>query len=188
MKNCTNCGAMIKDRDEYCPFCNAVCEKQTEEKDDDPAIKAQQYPMKWHKFQLVLLIIRAVSGIIDGLITIVSGRIVTVEGLKDFTMVYSVYPGLENCFRYTSVMSIAMGIFAFIVWKRLRGYRANGPISFKIMLVLDIITGIATCTLMSSAMNTNLFSFKIACFFIAEVVLLIINSTYYARRSELFVK
>ena len=187
MKNCTNCGAPIRDKEEYCPFCNAVCGKKTGEGNAEPEVKAQQYPMRWYKFQLVMLIIGAVCGILAGISIIAGEKVLTTRGLEDAGAYYGMYPGLKNCCRFSAVTSIAMSVFAFIVWKRLKEYRANGPISFKVLYVLGIILSIINLSWTSTAMNTNLFSARNCCAIIGCAVILIINSTYYAKRMELFV-
>lgn len=187
MKNCTSCGAPLKDSSKVCPYCNTACEIGSPEDIAASEAKAKQYPMKWHKFLLVLLIIGAVVNILVGISIIAGEKIITSHGLTDGEGYYSKYPGLKDCYRFVAVTSIAIGIFMLTVCKRLKEYRENGPISFKILIVLMIILGIIYLSWASTAMNTNLFTFRNSIAIIGYAVALIIISAYYARRSELFV-
>ena len=187
MKNCTSCGAPVKGSSKACPYCNAVLQDETGEGIAVSEAKAAEQPMKWHKCQLVFLIIGAVINALIGIAFIAGGKVLTIRGLVDVGVYYSTYPGLENYYRFSAVINIAIGVFQVIVWKRLKEYRANGLISLKILYVLGILLNIINLSWASSAMNTNLFSAKNCWVIIGWVVMLIINSSYYAKRSELFV-
>ena len=187
MKNCTSCGAPVKGSSKVCPYCDTVFRDESDEVIAVAEAKAAEYPMKWHKCLLVLLIIGAVVNVLTGVFFVAGEKVLTIRGLVDVTEYYSKYPGLENYYRFSAVISIALGVFQFVVWKRLKEYRVNGPISLKVLYVLFIILGIIRMSCMSSAMNTNLFNAGNCLTVIAWVVLLIINSSYYAKRSELFV-
>ena len=114
-------------------------------------------------------------------------NVLTPRGLMDITEYKNKYSELVNSYRFMNVTRIAMGVFQVIVWKRLKGYRSNGPVSLKVMYVLGIVLNIVNLSWMSSAMNTNMFNVWNCCYIIGLVVMLIINSSYYAKRSELFV-
>ena len=187
MKNCTSCGAPVKGSSKVCPYCNAVLQDETGEGIAASEAKAAEYPMKWHKCQLVFLIIGAVYSFAYGLFYLVGGKVLSVRGLVDITEYYIRYPGLITYYRFSAVINIAVGVFQVIVWKRLKEYRVNGPISLKVMYVLGIVLNIVNLSWMSSAMNTNMFNVWNCCYIIGLVVMLIINSSYYAKRSELFV-
>ena len=187
MKNCTSCGAPIEGNYKVCPYCDSVLQDETTEEGTASETKAAGYPMRWHSIVLALLIIGAVVNVLTGVFFVAGEKVLTIRGLVDVTEYYSKYPGLENYYRFSAVISIALGVFQFVVWKRLKEYRVNGPISLKVLYVLFIILGIIRMSCMSSAMNTNLFNAGNCLTVIAWVVLLIINSSYYAKRSELFV-
>ena len=57
----------------------------------------------------------------------------------------------------------------------------------KALYVLVIVFRLINLSWMSSVMNTNLFNGTNCWVIIGWVVMLIINSSYYAKRSELFV-
>ena len=187
MKNCTSCGAPVKGSSKACPYCNAVLQDETGEGIAASETKAAEYPMKWHKCQLVFLIIGAVYSFAYGLFYLVGGKVLSVRGLVDITEYYIRYPGLITYYRFSAVINIAVGVFQVIVWKRLKEYRVNGPISLKIRYVLSIVLIMINLSWTSSILNTNLFSTRNCLGIIVSVVMLIINSSYYAKRSELFV-
>ena len=187
MKNCTSCGALIKGNSKVCPYCDSVLQDETTDEGTASETKASGYPMRWHKFMLVLLIIGAVVNVLTGVFFVAGEKVLTTRGLVDVTEYYSKYPGLKNSYWTSTVLSIAAGVFQVIVWKRLKEYRSNGPVSLKAMYVLAVVFRLIDLSCMSSAMNTNLFNTGNCLTVIAWVVLLIINSSYYAKRSELFV-
>ena len=187
MKNCTSSEAPDKENSDVCPYSNADLQDENAEGIGASEIKTTEYPMRWHKCLLVLLIIGAVINALIGIAFIAGGKVLTIRGLVDVGVYYSTYPGLENYYRFSAVINIAIGVFQVIVWKRLKEYRANGLISLKILYVLGILLNIINLSWASSAMNTNLFSAKNCWVIIGWVVMLIINSSYYAKRSELFI-
>ena len=187
MKNCTSCGATVKGNSKVCPYCDTVFQDESDEGIAVAEAKAAEYPMKWHKCLLVLLIIGAVVNVLTGVFFVAGEKVLTIRGLVDVTEYYSKYPGLKSSYWTSTVLSIAAGVFQVIVWKRLKGYRSNGPVSLKVMYVLGIVLNIVNLSWMSSAMNTNMFNVWNCCYIIGLVVMLIINSSYYAKRSELFV-
>ena len=187
MKNCTSCGAPVKGSSKVCPYCDTVLQDESGEGISVSEAKAAEYPMKWHSIVLALLIIGAVVNVLTGVFFVAGEKVLTTRGLVDVTEYYSKYPGLKNSYWISTVLSIAAGVFQVIVWKRLKEYRSNGPVSLKAMYVLAVVFRLIDLSCMSSAMNTNLFNAGNCLTVIAWVVLLIINSSYYAKRSELFV-
>lgn len=187
MKNCTSCGAPVKGSCKVCPYCQTVLQDESGEGIAASETKAAEYPMRWHKFILVILILGAVYNFLNGILTLVGGKIRTIRGLADAAEYYARYPGLRACFMFSAVVSIAMGVFSIIVWKRLKEHRANGPISLKVLYVLGIVISMINLSWTSTILNTNLFNASNCAGMIGCVVYLIINSSYYAKRSELFV-
>ena len=187
MKNCTSCGAPVKGNSKVCPYCDTVLQDESGEGIAVSESKAAEYPMKWHSIVLALLIIGAVLNVLIGIVFIMRENVLTPRGLMDITEYKNKYSELVNSYRFMNVTRIAMGVFQVIVWKRLKGYRSNGPVSLKVMYVLGIVLNIVNLSWMSSAMNTNMFNVWNCCYIIGLVVMLIINSSYYAKRSELFV-
>ena len=187
MKNCTSCGAPVKGSSKVCPYCNAVLQDETGEGIAVSEAKAAEQPMKWHSIVLALLIIGVVVNVLTDIVFVAGEKVLTIRGLADVTEYYSKYPGFKSGYWLATVLSIATGVFQFIVWKRLKEYRSNGPVSLKVMYVLGIVLNIVNLSWMSSAMDTNMFNVWNCCYIIGLVVMLIINSSYYAKRSELFV-
>ena len=60
MKNCTSCGAPVKGSCKVCPYCQTVLQDESGEGIAASETKAAEYPMRWHKFILVVLILGAV--------------------------------------------------------------------------------------------------------------------------------
>lgn len=187
MKNCTSSEAPDKENSDVCPYSNADLQDENAEGIGASEIKTTEYPMRWHKCLLVLLIIGVVVNVLTDIVFVAGEKVLTIRGLADVTEYYSKYPGFKSGYWLATVLSIATGVFQFIVWKRLKEYRSNGPVSLKALYVLVIVFRLINLSWMSSVMNTNLFSAKNCWVIIGWVVMLIINSSYYAKRSELFV-
>ena len=195
MKKCMNCGAEIEDVSNFCPFCGTRCEdsKGAEEAEHHPAensndsseIKTNPYPMKWHNFLMVVMILSAIATIINGA-GILAGSEYMNQGI-DMTGVYILYPGLKSCDMFYGVMLIAMGVFQFTVRSRLKHFRANGPGSLKVLYILAIISGLIYMIWATSATKTSYFNSSNLSSIGSSAILLMINSIYYSKRNELFV-
>ena len=186
MKNCTSSEAPDKENSDVCPYSNADLQDESGEGIAVSEAKAAEQPMKWHSIVLALLIIGAVLNVLIGIVFIMRENVLTPRGLMDITDYKNKDSERVNSYLFMNVTRIAMGVFQVIVWKRLKGYR-SGPVSLKVMYVLGIVLNIVNLSWMSSAMNTNMFNVWNCCYIIGLVVMLIINSSYYAKRSELFV-
>ena len=192
MKTCSNCNAQIEDTSRFCRYCGAKCEDYngTEEPVYSPVESPAEapdnsYSMKWHKFLMVVMIIGAIFTAIDG-ISKITGTEYASHGL-DAERVYSTYPGLKNCDTVYGIVLIALGVFQFVVRNRLNQFRANGPFSLKIMYGISIVAGVIYIIWASAVTGVNLFDSSNMGSIGGSIVLLIINSVYYSKRSELFV-
>jgi len=209
MKTCVNCGVQLEDKDRFCPRCGTRCESAREDRDpyhqsydyaadmqpaspdptagsdSKPASPADQYPMKWHKFLMVMLIIGAIVTIISGAILVAGGTYES-RGVRA-AQIYSVFPALKSCDMFYSVILIALGVFRIIVRNRLNQFRANGPFSLKIQYCLSIGAGLVYTLWASAATGMNMFTASNFISLASGAVFLMINSAYYKKRSSLFV-
>ena len=146
---------------------------------------ADLYPMKWHKFLMVVMIIGAIYTIASGIIQM-TGHQYTREGSSP-EYIYAVFPGMKTCDLVYGVMMIAIGVFQFIVRNRLNQFRANGPSSLRLLYILSIAAGVFYLIWASSVTRVNLFTANNLGNVIGSVVMMIINGVYYSKRSPLFV-
>ena len=192
MKICINCGAELKDETNFCPHCGSRCDQvksigspASKAPEDADVTPVNTYPMKWHNFLMVVMIIGAVFTVING-IGVLLGTEYSKEGISA-EQVYIAYPGLQLCDMVYGAAVIALGVFQFIARNRLKQYRENGPGSMKILYILSIAASLIYLVWASSVTSINLFNLTNLGSIGGSVALLIINSIYYSKRSELFV-
>lgn len=198
MKTCVNCGAEISDNCKFCPECGTKCpggedhestvyasSGQPTDHQSGAGPSANAYPMKWHNFLMVIMILGGIMTIINGAIAM-TGSAYLGNGY-DSSVVYSVFPGLKSCDMFYGVALIALGVFEFTVRSRLKRFCANGPGSLRIMYILFIAVGVIYLAWASSATGIRLFDSSNTGSLVASVSLLVINHVYYSKRSELFV-
>lgn len=198
MKTCSNCGSQIDEKNNFCPYCGAACESSSEKNRsvfkldeskpyamNDSELRANTYPMKWHKFLMVILILGGLLTIANG-INLLLGSEYLGNGM-DASRVYSIFPGLKSCDTFYGIALIALGVFEFIVRSRLNQYRQNGPKSLQTMYILSIVATLIYLAWASSATNINLLNSSSIGSLGASVLLLIINKIYYSKRIDLFV-
>lgn len=201
MKTCIHCGAQMDDTCNFCPNCGTRCNDQNdmersvyqpyeEPRESVPEVRAEQYPMKWHKFLMVVMIISAVFTIINGISFIAGFEYSEYQFTKygaSASMVYNAFPGLKTCDTFYGVAMIALGVFEFTARNRLKQFRMNGPGSLKIMYVLSIGACIIYLIWASAVTKINLLNGANLASLGISVLLLVINSVYYSKRSALFV-
>ena len=196
MKKCSNCGTMIDDGYNYCPNCGMSCDNSSDREnesnnstDDITDKKEGQYPLKWHRFMMVMMIISAVFTIINGF-GVISGIEYVKEGLQppwSCSPCACAFPALKSCDVFYGIVIICLGIYQFVVRNSLNQFRKNGPSLLKSLYLLSIIAGIIYMSSVSSITGTNLFSSTNMGSVGSSVLFLILNSIYYSKRSELFV-
>ena len=139
---------------------------------------------------MVVMIISAIFTIISGISYLAgfeySEYQYTQNGVNA-SMIYNAFPGLKACDTFYGVALIALGVFEFTVRNRLKQFRANGPGSLKIMYILSIAASVIYLVWASSATGINLLNSANLASLGISVLLLIINSVYYSKRSSLFV-
>ncbi len=198
MKTCVNCGTIVEEKDDFCPYCGKQCdyreieseyhkEIETEHISSDNATKmgTNLYPMKWHSFLMVIMIIKAIITVINGIGTLMG--IEYIQNGTDAARVYSTFPDLKICDMCYGIMVIGLGIYRFIVRHQLNQFQENGPSSMKIMYILEITANLVYLNWASSILNVNLFNSANIGSIVGTGILLIINSIYYSKRSALFV-
>lgn len=197
MKTCINCGASIQDNNNFCPQCGTRCDngKDIERSvyqgtGNYSAIRAESYPMKWHKFLMVIMILGGIVTIGSGIGYMAGYQYNNYEYAKaglNPVIVYRAFPGLKTCDMFYGIALIALGVFEFIVRNRLNQYRANGPMSLKIMYILSIVATLIYMIWASTVTNLSYFTMSNIGSLGSSALFLIINSIYYSKRSELFV-
>ena len=141
--------------------------------------------MKWHKFLMVIMIIGAVISFISGA-SLFSGASYESQGV-DADLIYRMYPGMKSCDMVYSVVLMAIGVFKIIVRNRLSRFRANGPESLKILYFISIGASLIYISWASSATRVNMLTSSNITSVFSSVLFLIINTSYYKKRSSLFV-
>ena len=191
MKRCNSCGAEMDDTSIYCPQCGFRTDTVQEEapsvypEENTAASGAAEYPMKWHKFLTALMILGGILSSAYGIMYFTGSQYDRQGASAD--LVYRVYPGLKSCDGFMTLALVALGVFQFIVRSRLRKFRANGPGSLKVLHLLSIGVSVVYMLWASSATGLNMFTGSNLGSLTAAVVMFFVNSSYYAKRSDLFV-
>lgn len=186
MKQCSKCGKELPDETRFCPECGAdVRGDSGYEKPADSTPSPLDYPMKWHNFLMVVMIIGAILTMISGATTM-AGMQYERAGVSA-SRVYAYYDGLKTCDMCYGIATIAIGVFQIITRNRLKQFRSNGPSSLRILYILGIVVSIVYVAWASSIAKINLMDASYTGSLISNVVMLIANSVYYSKRSALFV-
>lgn len=150
------------------------------------------YPMKWHRFLMVVMIIGAILTIISA-VGFLSGNVYLREGLQP-DKVYEVYPGMKNIDRIYGIAMIAVGAFQIIVRNQLNAFRKSGPKFLMILYVAAIVANLIYYLGVVSALKDHVGETAIAELrtsnltqMIALVIYAVINYVYYKKRKSLFV-
>lgn len=194
MKTCRSCGSAFGDGELFCPYCGTKVEEvpadtetvAPESVQSAPAAGEEKYPMKWHRFLMVIMIIGGVIAVING-ISAITGTEYIRQGL-DADRVYSFYPGLKSCDFLYGLATIGLGIYEIIVRNRLNQFRENGPSMLKGLFILSIVVQLIYLASASSVTKINMFDSSTIGNLGGSAFMLIVNSIYYSRRRELFVR
>ena len=197
MKTCINCGAELEDLNNFCPQCGTRCDSgndvanpvyQPEENVYDT--RAENYPMKWHKVLMVIMILGGILTVARGAACMAGFQYAEYEFAKvgaNSEVVYYAFPGLKACDMFYGIVLIAIGIFEFTVRKRLKQFRANGPLSLKIMYMIEIAAEVIYLAWTSHATNLNMFTSANLGSLGVTALIMVLNIVYYSRRSSLFI-
>ena len=196
MKKCAGCGAEFDDTSKYCPNCGRAYE--TEAAAYQPGV-AEEYgwhperPKKaekvinsdqgmiWHRVLLFFLIVNAIWSIITGIGYM--NRYRDPEWIAFFKTV----KGLQTYTVFCGVAQIAIGVFAITVYNRLRRYKKEGPSSLKVMYIICIIVPMVLQVWQGRILPQSKIDRLTLLDIMKNIMMLGINSTYYARRKNLFV-
>ena len=196
MKKCAGCGAEFDDTSKYCPNCGAEYGEAaaayqpsiTEEygwyperpKKAEKVINSDQ-GMIWHRVLLFFLIVNAIWSIITGIGYM--NRYRDPEWIAFFKTV----KGLQTYTVFCGVAQIAIGVFAIAVYNRLRRYKKEGPSSLKVMYIICIIVPMVLQVWQGRILPQSKIDRLTLLDIMKNIIMLGINSTYYARRKNLFV-
>ena len=179
VKVCKACGQKTEVDSKFCSNCG----KQIFE--DGEGSKNNQYSMRWHDFQMVIMFLGGIITIGNGLNQLM-GSVYTGQGIY-VDRLYSYYPEMKSCDTFYGIVLIALGVFEFIVRSRLNKFQTNGPSSLKTLYILSIVGGLIYLLWASSATGINMFNSSSLGSIGSSIIFFIINSIYYSKRSSLFV-
>lgn len=190
MKHCEKCGAEYDDTARYCPHCGTLNDGY-----DPTAVKPEgtateyvpgqqgisEHPMRWHKFQMVMMIVGAVITIIQGFNTITGSNYGA-----DAARVYATFPGLKAADFAYGVAVILVAAFQIFVRNSLNRFERNGPKYLTWLYIVIIAVQLIYWSSVSSITKVNLGSQYIGSV-IATAIMMLINGVYYSKRKDLFV-
>ena len=193
MSKCTFCGTELPEGASFCPSCG----KQTartisgEPFQGDSFVKTGEqtaspadFPMKWHNFLMVVMIIGAVLIIINGL-TAMSGLQYDLQGASA-SHLYSYYPGLRAVDILYGIALIGTGGFQIVVRNRLHAFRREGPrmmtILYAVSIAYLVVYGLTASAVTGISIWGDLWGS-----IVGNIVMMIINYNYYEKRKALFV-
>ena len=188
MKKCVNCGAEMDDRERYCRKCGVMLEDVYGIPETKNVMQQGKYPMKWHKFLMVILVLGSFFTIINGINTLLGSEYMG-QGLTA-EQVYNRFPGLKTADILYGLAMIALGVFQFVVRNHLNQFRSDGPGMLRAWYIATLIINLIYIFLVSSAVKVNAlnaFDSSTIGTLGASVFFLIVNSIYYYKRGELFV-
>ena len=195
MKKCAGCGAEFDDTSKYCPYCgaeygNAAYQPGAAEeygwqpekpKKEEQVINTNQ-GMIWHRVMLFLLIVNAIWSIITGIGYM--NRYRNAEWIE----VFRYYSGLQFYIMVCGVAQIAIGVYALVVYNRLRKYKRNGPSSLKMMYIICIAVPLILQAWQGSILPESKMIERNTFFdLVKNILMLTINNVYYSKRKDLFV-
>ena len=138
--------------------------------------------MIWHRVLLLFLIVNAIWSIISGL-----GYMNRYRN-PEWIAYYRAVPGLQVYIVFCGAAQIVIGAYALTVSNRLRKYRKDGPGTLKMMysiffaaiLLLQVWKG---RILPQSGVIDGVTFLDL----LKNILMLVINNVYYAKRRDLFV-
>lgn len=211
MRVCESCGRENVDRNKFCVWCGHTFLKDEPEEETavqeaapfEEVVAAEEnlpaegnaaeepvdtagYPLKWHKFMVVVLLIAGIWSICQGIAEL-TGTWYEVQGV-DAKLLYRVYPALKTLDWLLAVFTVGLGVFRFTVRKRLKHFMESGPRSLIALYAVSIgvsviyliacmaVTGIAV-----SAVSKQLVTIA------GSFCMMFVQKYYYDKRKELFV-
>ncbi len=210
--NCNQCGSEIQDGQLTCPVCGAYVgsAQQTDMQNNyqqpyqqnmqnnyqqpyqqnSYSAPQKQLGMGWFKF--VIYVQLFLNAFLNGITAFMlfSGAQYN-DGSYDMSeLVYSVYDGLQAVDVTYGVCLLGLVVFAIVVRFMLAGYKTKGPISYFILLALNLLFAIIYIIAVSAVTDLSVGGMLSSSFYInviTSIVLLCANIVYFKNRKHLFV-
>ena len=192
MKKCSGCGSEFDDTSRYCPYCGT--EYGAEENRTGAAEEYEWQPEKkgrtintgqgmiWHRVLLLFLIVNAIWSIISGL-----GYMNRYRN-PEWIAYYRTVPGLQVYIVFCGAAQIVIGAYALTVYNRLRKYRKDGPGALKKMYIICIAAILLLQVWKGRILpQSGVIDGVTFLDLLKNILMLVINNVYYAKRRDLFV-
>ena len=131
------------------------------------------YPMKWHNFLVVILLIGAILSILGGLGMIAGTRSGIYEDAFREAGLGANFDDVKSFLTTYSVISIATGIFEIVLHIRLKKFRKKAPVLLMVLYGVNIAVYLFIMPSIRGAVLTAAFA--------------VVNWIYYKKRMDLFV-
>ena len=144
-----------------------------------------QFPMEWHKFLMVVMIIGAVVTVINGLLYI-TGFVYERNGVTS-AQVYSTFPGIKSCDTVYGICLILVGVFQIIVRNHLHGFKKDALCLLVCLFSISLTINIFYQVIASFVADINPLDASVLGTVIGTLLYMIPTIVYYQKRSVLFV-
>ncbi|MBO7288934.1 MAG: zinc ribbon domain-containing protein [Clostridia bacterium] len=191
---CYKCGSIIPENALVCHKCGAemsVFARRTHKTGVDANPFTSHLPMNWYKFLIIVsLYASAITSFMGGIMYL-TGYIYNMQSAGEINayMIYMEYgKALLTADIAYGALSVAYGIFGFIVRSKLAHFKKNAPrylyAWYAMGLIISIGYAIATCIIGTAPVS--FFAAQLPQF-IGEIVLLYLNYIYFSKRKHFFV-
>ena len=144
-----------------------------------------RFPMEWHKFLMVTMIIGAVVTVINGLLYI-TGFVYERNGVTS-AQVYSTFPGIKSCDTVYGIFLILVGVFQIIVRNHLHGFKKDALCLLVCLFSISLTINIFYQVIASFVADINPLDASVLGTVIGTLLYMIPTIVYYQKRSVLFV-
>lgn len=144
------------------------------------------FPMKWHEFQIILLLVDAIYIVMNGL-AYATGAWLNQYG-NYAEQVYQEYPTLKMCDLAYGVGLMAMGIYQLFVRNRLRKFKTKSYLLLLCRYAFAVLSTVIYIIAASVATGLDQASSLAVMMICVNVALAIINRFYYKKRAGIFNK
>ena len=164
----------------------AILQPQIE--DDSEYIKRraeelrENYPLKWHRFLVFILVVSGISNFILA-IMYMAGEM---NGGYNFYNDYDVILVMLNV--YYGIFVFGMGIYNLIISKAIRRFKESAPVRFKVMCIISTAGAVLynfLSALITDAWGMTIFMIINQC--VVSVIVIKLHMKYFKTRKELYV-